>query len=366
MGSALESSSFKEGGFNSCCIKYEVLIGSGDIVESSPSINSDLFYGLSGSMGTLGLLLLIEVELIEAKPWVKINLKWVNDLNAMFFALKNTIYSNTHPTYLDSIIYSKKCSVIIEGYLKNDDEIDSEVKRIHLNQFTNFFYKTIENLSFQNKTYKIRTLDYLFRFDRGAFWMGHYLTSFKWLFNYLFFFKKFESTKLTFKSSPLLEKLIVRLCGNSLSSQNLYKKLQTISQNWFKSHFIVQDFYIPIEKGVEFLEFSDKTTGIYPIWVCPIKTSSFNEIFAPHFIKNKALCIDIGIYGKSNKDIDSIKLTSLLEEKVVEIGGKKMFYAHTYLSLKQLHKIYDFNYYNHLRDKYDATKAFLSIEEKLI
>lgn len=48
-----ESSSFKYGGFHEGAIEYEVVLGDGKVVVASKNTNSDLFYALPGSYGTL-------------------------------------------------------------------------------------------------------------------------------------------------------------------------------------------------------------------------------------------------------------------------------------------------------------------------
>jgi len=70
-GASLESSSFKYGQLSDNCIEYEIILGDGKIITLSAKHNSNLFYGISGSYGSLGLLSLIKVNLIPSSPFVK-------------------------------------------------------------------------------------------------------------------------------------------------------------------------------------------------------------------------------------------------------------------------------------------------------
>ena len=57
MGAALESSSHMHGDFLDACRSVELLLGNSSVVVCSPTERTDLFSALSGSYGTLALLL---------------------------------------------------------------------------------------------------------------------------------------------------------------------------------------------------------------------------------------------------------------------------------------------------------------------
>src|SRR5690606_9590752 len=65
-GAAIESSSHKFGQFHDTCTKYTVLTGEGKFLEISPRRHAELFHALSGSYGSLALLLSAEMKLIDA------------------------------------------------------------------------------------------------------------------------------------------------------------------------------------------------------------------------------------------------------------------------------------------------------------
>lgn len=70
-GTGGESSSFKYGYFNETVKSVEIVLGNGDIVTASDKENPDLFYGASGAVGSLGITTLLEIQLIQAKKYVK-------------------------------------------------------------------------------------------------------------------------------------------------------------------------------------------------------------------------------------------------------------------------------------------------------
>src|SRR5437762_3789194 len=70
-GTAGESSSFKYGYFNETVNSVEIVLGNGDVVTASDKENPDLFHGASGAVGSLGITTLLELQLIQAKKYVK-------------------------------------------------------------------------------------------------------------------------------------------------------------------------------------------------------------------------------------------------------------------------------------------------------
>ncbi|KAF3358768.1 Cell division control protein 42-like protein [Verticillium dahliae VDG1] len=70
-GTAGESSSFKHGFFDDTINEVEMVLANGDVVKASPTERADLFRGAAGAVGTLGITTLIELQLIEAKKYVK-------------------------------------------------------------------------------------------------------------------------------------------------------------------------------------------------------------------------------------------------------------------------------------------------------
>lgn len=76
--------------------------------------------------------------------------------------------------------------------------------------------------------------------------------------------------------------------------------------------------------------------------------------------------MDVGIYGLPCKSSCSKELTKDLETILMNMGGKKMFYAHSYYSKELLNEIYEIKTYDKLRKKYNCNELFLTFEEKVL
>lgn len=66
MGTGVESSSHIYGLFQHTCLSYELVLADGSLINCSPNENSDLFYAVPWSYGTLGFLTAVEIKILPA------------------------------------------------------------------------------------------------------------------------------------------------------------------------------------------------------------------------------------------------------------------------------------------------------------
>lgn len=66
MGTGVESSSHIYGLFQHICVSFELVLADGSAVACSREENSDLFYAVPWSHGTLGFLTAVELKIIPA------------------------------------------------------------------------------------------------------------------------------------------------------------------------------------------------------------------------------------------------------------------------------------------------------------
>jgi len=365
MGAALESSSHQFGQFNDNCLEYEILLGNGSIVTATTEKNSDLFYGISSSYGTLGIILSAKIKLKKALNWVHLHYHRFTDINMMLDSLHQLCLQicpqNEPYEYIDALIFSENEGVIMTG--QRVDEPPKKIKKNYLRSWKPWFYSHARNAPIEEV---IPLYDYLFRYDKGAFWMGKYLAHTKSLWQYLNKVKDMRAfTRAQKETSPFLNRLIPLFCGKYLGSTHLYKALHSIPQEWFQNTFVIQDFYIPIENALIFIEEAIKKTKIFPLWLCPIRQTDKAQILAPHY-QNSTLLVDVGIYGAPLGDKSAIQHTMDLELLAVKLMGRKMLYANSYYSPAEFWKIYDKNAYDTLREEYHAKNHFLDITEKIL
>ncbi|MBI3888797.1 FAD-binding oxidoreductase [Candidatus Nomurabacteria bacterium] len=337
-GGAGESSSFKWGLFHNICIEYEIILGNGEIFKASPNENPDLFYGTAGSYGSLGVITSIKFKLIPAKKFVHFRYNSVHNFDEAIDLIKKCS-TDGNVQYLDSIMYSENFGVVMVGKLSDEENLP--VSKF-LGAWDDWFYlhakEKIKNNSVHEELIPIK--DYLFRYDRGAFWMGG--VALGWL--------KMPSIKLT-----------RFIFNNILKAKELYGFLHSMK---ISQYFMVQDVSIPEERVVDFIKSTSNSWHIFPLWLCPLKPGKQDKL-SPNAIKT-GLVINVGVWGEVNHKFEEfIKINKDFEALLGQYGGRKTLYAHSYYSREEFWKIYDLSWYSELRKKYHAEIVFPDIYDKV-
>ena len=73
MGTGIETSSHKYGLFQHICLEFELVLSDGSVVKCSEQENSDLFYAVPWSYGTLGFLASVKIKIIPSKRFIKLD-----------------------------------------------------------------------------------------------------------------------------------------------------------------------------------------------------------------------------------------------------------------------------------------------------
>ncbi|MCJ1449942.1 hypothetical protein MMC28_000270 [Mycoblastus sanguinarius] len=336
-GTAGESSSFRYGMFDRTITWIEIVLANGDIATASRDKNADLFYGAAASFGTLGITTLMKIELVEAKTYVELSYHRIANMPE---ALKKIEQFAKDPMtdYLDGILFAPDHGVICAGRLKNNPAR-------HIQKFTRardpWFYlhakRQVEG-SGDLVTESVPLVDYLFRYDRGAFWMGFYA--------FRYFMTPFNSI-----TRWILDRFMhTRVMYHALHKSEHSKQL------------IIQDVAVPYSAAEDFLSYLDKSFGHYPLWLCPLRfrgrsPQSPYGLLAEKVVSPEApeMMLNFGIWGPGPKDHNSfIEANQNLEKKIKEIEGRKWLYAHVYYAEHDFWSMYSRSGYDALRAKYHA------------
>ena len=177
--------------------------------------------------------------------------------------------------------------------------------------------------------------DYLFRYDRGAFWMGKYCFEMFWT----------PFNRLTrFLLNPLMH------------TRKMYEALHHSGQ---AQRFIIQDVAIPSTNAEIFINFVREMFAIYPLWICPLRGHTKAPLLKSP--KESDILMNIGCWGAGpglgygTGDFDRFVADNRgLERKVEQLGGKKWLYAQCFFTEEEFWRVYDQTTYNRVRDAYGA------------
>ncbi|KAJ8104512.1 hypothetical protein ONZ43_g7813 [Nemania bipapillata] len=241
--------------------------------------------------------------------------------------------------FVDGIIFSPSKIVICAGRLV--DALPSGTKpRRYLERGDPWFYldveKRVTDSSLPIVDY-VPLTDYLFRWDRGGFWVARYA--------YRYFLTPFNR--------------VTRYALDTfMHARVMYHALH---KSGLSDTYIIQDVGVPFDAVETFYEWLHETLHIYPLWVCPIRIrrsspdaahglhADFAEASTPE------LMLNFGVWGPGPKDYDElVRLNRLIENKVHELGGNKTLYAQAYYTEEEFWANYNKPAYDAVRTKYHA------------
>ena len=364
-GTAGESSCFKYGFFDRCVTSFEMILADGEIVTASETERPDLFHGVAGTFGTLGVLTLLHIKLIPCQTYVELTYHPVTNIKDAVSTTAKAMSDNRSGTqpidFLDGIMFSPTHGCIMTGRFTSGPTAKAPSSLPDIATFhkasDQWFYlhaETNSQPSTHNASSPHKDLvpleSYIFRFDRGAFWTGKYA--------YEYFITPFN--KVTrFLLDPFMH---TRVMYHALHRSGL------------TNDFIIQDMAIPASRMVEFSSWLDSEEGmckdIYPRWLCPLKAGeqvSMNPYFrngdSSHDGVNGGkheggetddFLLNIGLWGPFPTSMTQLKINRLIESKLSSLKGMKWLYAQTFYTESEFWEVYDRKWYDELRTKYKA------------
>lgn len=365
-GTSGESSSFRYGPFDATVNWIEIVLPTGDVTKASRTTDekTDLFWGAASAFGTLGVVTLLEVQLQDAKPYVQLTYVLKNtaetasskvqkEISRFFYCLLLTTCSIKIPTlflaqdtvdYVDAIMFTKEHTVVCSGRLTDNLPRGTKPQRFTGIQDPWFYIHVRRQLKQLCRSPDteivdyIPLVDYLFRYDRGGFWVA------KYSFNY--FLVPFNRVT-RFLLNPFMH------------TRTMYRALH---KSGLADFYMVQDVGVPYDKVSEFVDWLHDTLHIYPLWLCPLQLarSTENADYGLHSEFGRldgslpdSGIMNIGIWGPVPPK-EFVQRNRQLEMKVQELGGKKWLYAHAYYTEDEFWAHYDRKSYDSVRAKYGA------------
>lgn len=333
-GGSGESSSHQYGLFADTCLEYEVVLGDGSQVVCSPLEKPDLYGAMSGAFGSLGVLTAVKVKLVPAPRYVA--LTYIPTSSHADMISKIHHYSKPDADFVDGILFSQDFGVVIIGK-KTDKAVAAPVRFSRF--WDEWFYIHAKKMAKMNGHASEVTLlaDYLFRYDRGAFWVAKYGFG-KTPFN--------RFTRVIFSSV--------------FKTRTLFKLMHSSGYAYV---FVAQDICLPSASALDFLKYCDNNLNVYPLWVCPLKPT--DDKLAPTNLKTD-MVINIGVWGAMKPASDTFTdRNRALERIVAKLSGRKVLYAHAYYTPEEFWLVYSRKWYENIRRKYGAGEVFPDVYRKI-
>jgi delta24-sterol reductase len=351
VGSAGESSSFKYGLVDRTVESVQIVLANGEAVTASAIENADLFEGIGSSFGTLGVLTQVTMRLIPAKHHVAVT---YHSATSFQDACQKLLDFSVEPDvdFVDGIVFKRDKAIIVTG--KYTDAKEGQQIQTFSRAWDQWFYIHARRQFSTSTTPKsdiVPVTDYLFRYDRGGFWVGRF--AFKYFCVPFDRFSRF-------------------LVDRFMHTRVMY---QALHESGLGEEYIVQDLALPRERAAEFLEYAFGDLKVSPLWICPlqkrptavmnprttsekIRTANDSEssLVESALEKGYPEIINVGVWGQGSRNRDKfIEVNRQLETRVRDLGGIKWLYAQTFYTDDEFWSIYDRKAYDALRSKYYAT-----------
>jgi delta24-sterol reductase len=246
---------------------------------------------------------------------------------------------------VDGVLFSKDHGAIVTGEMTDDLPPNTQPQTFS-SPWDPWFYLHVESAtrsSTEPVVEYIPLAEYIFRYDRGGFWVGR--SAFQYM--------RFPFNKLT-------RWFLDDFCHTRM----LYRALHA---SGIATRYIVQDMALPYPNAEKFINYTDETFNIWPIWLCPLKQSP-QPTMHPHTKGDLAddQMLNIGLWGFGPSDPSTyLAKNRALEKTLGELGGMKWLYAHTYYSKDEFWSQFDREWHESLRKKYRADGALPGVYDKV-
>ena len=254
------SASFKNGFYHDICSSMTVASRTGQVVIASSSMHSDLFNAMPGSLGTLGYILKMTLDVVPLTG------NYVMTRNLRFRTYRDfetamrKHWADPSVDFLDGTIFNQTFFVLVAGYIQKQApaKVDNFVN-------DRIYWQSLLDADNSTMTY----MDYIYRFDTDLYYttaripgaLGHVLRQ-QWWRRYF----------------PRAAVPVFKWLGTMLVSDGTVKD-------------IMSDLFVPVARSARFWD-SIKDNVPYPVYIVPA-TAKRDATFW-----RQGLLVDFGVgYG---------------------------------------------------------------------
>ena len=319
------------GYFHTQLVEFDAILPGGRIVTAKRG--DDLFHAIPFTLGTIGYLTRLKMQVKKAKPYVESRNIIFTNARDFYSALTNV---SSEYTFCDSTIYSKNEFVLVLGkYIQSvpaDKELCNVVNR-------DVYYEEIRKA--ENEFMYFTTQEFIYRFSTDLYYTSLMLPK--------------------FLRSRTLRKMIPKSAIEPV--QKLIGKFMPVNvEN------ICHDVLIPASRAHEFFEWYDMEVGLYPLYNVPVKAPKPVSTFWPDTQKFVDFGVGYGVMPKTNSPTTLHDLCRKIEKEMLRLGGRKLPYTDTHISEELFWKVVfgekNKKIYDSIRKRWGSSK-FPTVYDKI-
>jgi FAD/FMN-containing dehydrogenase len=322
-GLGAESSSHRHGLFHESVRWMDVVLGDGSLLRVSPTEHDDLWRALPGSYGSLAIVVRAGLGLVAGSSHVSVQHRRL-DLDELLGAEMPAAHD-----FVDAL-----CDRGDQVVVTTADLADGGPAR-RSRWYDEYYCERVMATGRDSDPEPMAFADYVFRYDRGAFWVA--------------------PSKLG--RSPVSRLLF----GGFATAANLFR-LRRARQECAAalSSRLVQDCIMPVDRAAELVRLLREVTD-GPLWLLPIRCGVDNL-----FGLTPGAWMNVGAYVRLDLPPAEVEAVNRrLERAVTDLGGYKVLHAEVFYDRERFAGIYDMETYERLRSTYRADGALAHIHDKL-
>jgi delta24-sterol reductase len=389
-GGGIESSSVHHGSFADTVEEVDVLLGDGRFLQRvSRARHADLFFALRNSYGTVGILTRLAIAGVRpSPPLVHLRFEVCAGAAAACAAMEAAASAAEPPQFMDAVALSAERAVVVLASAVAAPPPGAAPLCLRASRFAPWFAWHLENVAAGRAPREaVATLeDYLFRFDRGAFWMArHGLGVFFGAAAHAAAPAGGAPAPAGYDAGPAAP--LRFLYAWLATTRQLYAMLHRVGDTALAKTYIVQDFILPsAAAAAAFVERGSAPLGVWPLWLCPVRHLPARAAHAASagfgFPEGGGgggggLLFNVGVYGAPSPALPrgrafhasgagAVAANRGLEGAATALGGRKMLYAQSFYSEGEFWALFKRRAYDAARREYGAEGVFPSIDRKVL
>lgn len=351
-GFGVETSSHKYGLFQYICESFELVTAEGKLVKCSKDENPEMFSMIPWSYGTLGFLVAVELKIVPASKYVRIEYIPLHTQDEVVSVFDRECRDLKKNDFVEGLVYGNDSGVIMLG--TQVDKVGKDGKRNALRRwYKPWYYKHVKKI-LDNKKVVVEYVplrQYYHRHTRSLFWAMAEVIPFGHKAWHRFLF------------------------GWAMAPQiSLMKYFETETTRRLREKFnVAQDMLMPMSKLKDSWNHFNQYWGLDTLWLCPMAVYEQPNglgFLHPHKREDGTIdemFVDIGAYGVGKvPGFDGNSVLQKCEQFVIANKGYQAMYAKTLLSKEDFRKMFDHSYYDVLRAQLPySDKAFTEVYDKL-
>jgi delta24-sterol reductase len=329
-------------------------------------VNSDLFYALPWSHGSLAILVAVELKVIPIKRYVRLTYLPISGAEQIHQAIREkcgaTDPNAKVPVFCEATLYSKEKAVLTYGGF-DDGKTPGDTAKVNAlaRWHKPWWYKHVEGYSKRNETgvELVPVEDYLLRHTRSIFWVIELMVPygnhpiFRWLFGWLL---PLDVTFMKFTTTSGVRKL-----------------------TFMKQVF--QDITLPMTEMEKSVDLCTECFDLWPLLIYPCKEFHHGEgmgqlrpprpdQLCPGAEPKWGMFFDLGIYGAPGPVLrktpfNPARAMRRFIDFVRQVGGHPFLYADNFFTEKEFEEMFDLTLWRKCRTKYHAEGNFPTLWEKV-